>query len=539
MPAVKPNSARYHLPWQAAAWIVLAAALLAVVVARVRLAGLPLERDEGEYAYSGQLLLLGIAPYKLAYTMKLPGTAGAYALIMSLLGQSSTAIHLGLALVNLVTIALVYLLARELFRPIGGAAAAGCYSVLSLMPQVLGTAAHATHFVVLFSVAGSLLLRRSLDRKSFRVIFASGLLFGLGVLMKQPGAFFALFGLVFLALHDWRSRFELKTMLSRSLSFVIGASIPCLVTALLLWNAGVFGKFWFWIFKYATEYGSEVTLSEGFQLFAGHIFGVIGTAWPIWALGFAGLVALALDRALRPVAGFLVLFSVFSAIAVCPGFYFRPHYFILFLPALALVSSAAVVSALNKLEAKLGKLRFVIVLIWAGCLGFPLWMERDFFFELPLDQANVLINGTNPFPESIKIGEYIREHSNGKDKIAVLGSEPQIYFYSKRLSATGYIYTYGLMEPQPYARQMQQEMIQEIETAQPRFLVLVVMNRSWLAGADSDQTILRWADRYCQDNYEEVGLINIFDRGTDYYFSAKPAGVEPAPDHIVIYRRKT
>ena len=72
--------------------------------------------------------------------------------------------------------------------------------------------------------------------------------------------------------------------------------------------------------------------------------------------------------------------------------------------------------------------------------------ERDFFFELPLGQANVLINGTNPFPESVKIGDYIREHSNPDDKIAVLGSEPQIYFYSKRLSATGYIYTYGLME---------------------------------------------------------------------------------------------
>ena len=95
------------------------------------------------------------------------------------------------------------------------------------------------------------------------------------------------------------------------------------------------------------------------------------------------------------------------------------------------------------------------------------------------------------------------------------------------------------MEPQPYAGQMQQEMIHEIEAAQPRFLVLVVMSRSWLAGADSDQTILRWAEQYCQAGYEEVALINISDRGTDYYFSATPTGVAPAPDHILIYRRKT
>jgi hypothetical protein len=39
-------------------------------------------------------------------------------------------------------------------------------------------------------------------------------------------------------------------------------------------------------------------------------------------------------------------------------------------------------------------------------------------------------------------------------------------------------------------------------------------------------------------HYEEIGLINIFEGGTDYYFSGRPAGVQPAPDHILIYRRK-
>src|SRR5206468_8344104 len=100
------------------------------------------------------------------------------------------------------------------------------------------------------------------------------------------------------------------------------------------------------------------------------------------------------------------------------------------------------------------------------------------------------------------------------------------------------IYTYGLMEPQPYARQMQREMISEIETARPKFLVLVVVGKSWLAGRDSDQTILRWTDSFCDANYEEVGLINISEQGTDYYFSGKPADVARATEHISIYRRK-
>ena len=60
------------------------------------------------------------------------------------------------------------------------------------------------------------------------------------------------------------------------------------------------------------------------------------------------------------------------------------------------------------------------------------------------------------------------------------GSEPQIYFYSHRHSATGYIYTYPLMEPQKYARQMQSEMIHEIESAQPKYLISITMSLSWL-----------------------------------------------------------
>ncbi len=536
-PDVKPNAASYSPALRAAAWVLFGATVIAVLVARVRLAGLPLERDEGEYAYGGQLLLLGIPPYKLAYSMKLPGTAAAYALAMSIFGQSITAVHIGLALANLVTIGLIYFLGRRLLGELGGIVTAACYAVLSLMPHVLGTAAHATHFVVLFALAGTVVLLRSAPGQSLIAILGTGFLFGLGFLMKQPGVFFVCFGSLYLLAHDWRARLRPKTVLLRNLFFIIGAGLPCLVTGFLLWRAGVFEKFWFWTIKYATEYGSRVSVGEGVQLFAGHFLGVVGTAWPIWVLGFAGLIALAINKTLRRRAGFVTTFAVFSALAVCPGLYFRPHYFILFLPALALMTGSAVVGVLH-IRAKTLLPQFAVLLILAISLAFPLWSERDFFFELPIPEANQLVNGTNPFPESIRISDYIRAQSDPEDKIAVLGSEPQIYFYSKRLSATGYIYTYALMEPQPYAHQMQEEMIHEIESARPRFLVLIVIDKSWLARPDSDQTIFRWANKYCGDNYEEIGLINMSDRGTDYYFSTEPVGVTPAGDHILIYRRK-
>jgi len=86
-----------------------------------------LERDEGEYAYAGQLMLHGLAPYKEAYTMKLPGTYAAYAAIMALFGQNPAGIHLGVMLVNLGCIVLVFLLGRKLLDDTTGVVAAAVF----------------------------------------------------------------------------------------------------------------------------------------------------------------------------------------------------------------------------------------------------------------------------------------------------------------------------------------------------------------------------------------------------------------------------
>ena len=71
------------------------------------------------------------------------------------------------------------------------------------------------------------------------------------------------------------------------------------------------------------------------------------------------------------------------------------------------------------------------------------------------------------------IAQYIKNHTTPSDRIAVFGSEPQIYFYAQRPSVTGYIYTYGLMEDHQFSLSMQKEMITEIENAKPAYIVFV------------------------------------------------------------------
>ena len=183
------------------AWWVLAVAVFSLTTAvRIRLLGIPLERDEGEYAYAGQLLLQGIPPYKLAYSMKFPGTYVAYAITMFLFGQTITAIHLGLLFVNSATSALIFFIGKRLLNSTVGIAAAASYALLSLSPSVLGLAGHATHFVVLPVLGGAFLLLNQQNQLGRGRLFLSGLLMGLGLLMKQPALFFILFGAIYLFL---------------------------------------------------------------------------------------------------------------------------------------------------------------------------------------------------------------------------------------------------------------------------------------------------------------------------------------------------
>src|ERR1039457_4303895 len=104
---------------------------------------------------------------------------------MAVFGQSIAGIHWGLLLVNCAAILLVFLLGKRLFGTVSALAACAAYALLSIGSGVLGTEAHATHFVVLPAVAGALLLARPAESCRPATLWWTGLLFGLAFVMKQ------------------------------------------------------------------------------------------------------------------------------------------------------------------------------------------------------------------------------------------------------------------------------------------------------------------------------------------------------------------
>lgn len=514
--------------------IVLFAALI-----RYRYLDSPLERDEGEYAYAGQLILQGVPPYQLAYNMKLPGTYAAYALILALFGQTPSAIHVGLLLINAATTLLVYFIATRLFEPNAGLAACATYAFLSLGQAVLGTAGHATHFVLLPALGGFLLLLKATKEHRASTLFWSGLLVGVSFVMKQPGIFYILFALLYYLLIEWQARpIDWRRFAVRGGFMMLGTFMPFGLTCLILWGLGVFGRFWFWTFTYAGQYATRLSVSEGIHNFSTMTSRVVGSSIVIWLIAAVGLVALICHRDLRAQKTFVLGLLVTCFLAICPGLYFREHYFILMLPAVALLVGFVIYCA-GEYSPKARWPQNAATLAFMAALCISILQQHSFLFDMNPIAACRASYGANPFPEAREVAGYIRTHSVAADSIAVLGSEPEIYFYSKRRSGTGYIYTYGLMENQRYASQMQKEMINEIEAARPAYLVVVNSDASWLVQPGSDRGIFPWVNQYVRKQYALDGIVDVLNADrTIYLWGNEVRNYQPrSSTNLLVFKR--
>jgi len=527
-----------HGPLVAVLLVIAAAATI-----RLRVANVPLERDEGEYAYAGQLILRGVPPYELAYNMKFPGTYYAYALALAVFGESARGVRAGLLVVNAATILLVFSLGRRLLGGPAGAIAAASFALLSLDRWVMGVFAHATHFVILPALASLALLLPARAPAGAGRVAAAGALAGLAVLMKQQGGAFLLLAA---ALVWWNTRSAAESsgrkILVRIAWLLFGALLPVLAVLLVLAAQGVLDRFFFWTFRYALAYVSEVTLADAWPAFLSQSTFVARASWPLWLLAGLGFAALWLGRWRTDVRAFVTGLVLASLVALSPGFHFREHYFILLLPAAALCTGIAAETLHSSLARRIrgGLARALAACLVAAAAAAYVAAEREYLFTLPPRDVSRSVFGANPFVEAESVARYVRDRTSPEDPIAVFGSEPEIYFLADRRSATGYIYTYALMEPQPFAARMQDEMRREIERARPKYVVGVRIATSWLVRKESGLGIIEWFERFKEENYDLVGVVDIHSpASTTFAWDGDAKGYAPRSTNLIeVYRLK-
>jgi hypothetical protein len=508
-------------------------------VVRSGLLDVPLDRDEGEYAYIGALLMDGVPPYVRAWNMKMPGIYVLYAGVMTVFGRTTAGVHLGLLAVNLVSIGLVFLLGRRLLGAAGGVGAAALFATMSFHPMLHGLAAYAEHYLLPFVIAGSLVLLAATDAKSQALFATSGLLFGLAFVVKQSGGVFGLFALAWIIVSGFEARLPVGAIGTRVAALLAGALVPFLVVCGWLALSGSFANFWFWTFTYAAQYGALQNFAGAAFSFVIVVDEVLPSAWPLLVLTAIGAGAPAWNTSLHDRRWFLWLLLAASVVATSLGFYYRTQYFLLLLPALCLLAGAGAATLARALAPWHRALPLAAAAAVIGAALAPVVYHRDLLFQSTGRQISRAVNGRNPFVEAVEIARYLRERSQKDDRIAVIGSEPQIYFYADRPAATGYIYMYPLMERHPYAREMQEHLIRELSAARPRYLVFVNVHASWLSVPGSDQTLVRWFGSYWPQ-FERVGIADIVSRDVTHY-RWDAAAREYAPEStlwVAVFRRK-
>ena len=161
------------IPWT---YLLMGLVLLLVCFIRLRLLATPLERDEGEYAYMGQLLLQGILPYTEAYNMKFPGIYFIYAIVLAIFGEESSSIHFSLLLVNLGTSILIFQLGKRLLNRTVGMVASVSFLMVTLSPSLQGLWANSEHFLVAFAIAGILLMFLAVEKDHLGILFLLSLI---------------------------------------------------------------------------------------------------------------------------------------------------------------------------------------------------------------------------------------------------------------------------------------------------------------------------------------------------------------------------
>jgi hypothetical protein len=207
-----------------------------------------------------------------------------------------------------------------------------------------------------------------------------------------------------------------------------------------------------------------------------------------------------LDRRLR----IIVLWLLLSVVGLSIGGYFRRHYLLQALPAVALLSSAGLVYLGRRLSR-----RNRYLLYSAGGLAIVLCciLQQRAYYGAGSPTAKARwIYGDNPFPESIAAGRLLRERSGPADKVFILGSEPQLLFYAGLQSATRYIFMFPLTVATRDAQRRQEEALAEFRRERPRFVVSIFSVTSFLPQRGLSTKLFEDIGAEVRSGYRLVGL---------------------------------
>jgi 4-amino-4-deoxy-L-arabinose transferase-like glycosyltransferase len=510
-----------------------------VVVVMIPLLRLPLERDEGEYAWAAEIWARGGLPYRDSFLQKPPGIILAYATFHGLFGGGPVAVHVALLAIYVATVLLVGALARRAAGPDAVLPAACCFAFGVSVPAFQGQAFNTEALVMLGSAGAGLALWRLHDERRWQWVLAAAAAASIAMFGKQVAAPFA--AMVVLSIvglgRSWTERTKWGAATAGLVAF------PYLVAISYAATRGALPDFLDGVLLHNLEYtGQSLELAtrraRGDRIYPLDAFGFVVAALSLVALG-----RFAWQRAWWPL-GFFIAWLVAAWVGVSAGGHYRGHYFLQLLPLVVILAT----SAWLQLRAALRVLVAVAVaLAWVGDGGMA-YGQSPWHLHVARYGSGAAINAEY-------VAGWLRRamDEKGDRSLYVLASEPTILEQSDAVSRSRYVIQNPLFGGYRTSRARQEEVWRALVDAAPAFLVTVHDRGSVPAFPGSDTWLLEKVDSLARARYvpvaftwrDSIGLrpfkrSEVGDSLVHFIVHVRRDGESPAtfgPDHVGACRR--
>ncbi|MDP8255478.1 MAG: glycosyltransferase family 39 protein [Candidatus Alcyoniella australis] len=513
-------------------------AVLAAVLLRLAALDVPLDRDEGMYAYGAWRALDGERLYVDVVDSKPPGIFAVYGLALAL-GGGTRAIHATLIAVTVLCALLIFRLTRKWYTTRAACIAAALLALTQVAPAYFGFSANVEQYMALLIIAALLSLPRDEhDRQPWRYVLC-GALIGAAALFKPVALTEGLPILALVWLAAGRTRQRLAGLA------LVGAGFGLTLALCLAYFAcrGSASELIYWALGYNVGYSSSIGLDQRWRILAYEALsrGMLARDLPLLAVASIGAVTLLrrTDKK-RAAAWFAPAWLLSAFIGVSASGRYTPHYFQQLLPPLCMLAAIGGdklidITAASGLGESYRRVSTCVILLLL--LVFPTAAQWP-LYRLSGNELSRTMFGLNPFVEGELVGAYLAENTDPEQTVYVLGSEPQFAYHARRRLASSIAFTAPLIEQHPDSPRLRQRVLEQIERNQPRYVVRMRLPSSLVIRDDPSDWFIGKLESLLQTDYQrEAALLAEQGRQPRLVVGELPP-VGRSPIVLDIYRRK-
>ncbi|MEI6021709.1 MAG: hypothetical protein WCR21_11325, partial [Bacteroidota bacterium] len=136
---------------------------------------------------------------------------------------------------------------------------------------------------------------------------------------------------------------------------------------------------------------------------------------------------------------------------------------------------------------------------------------------------------------------WINANTKPEDGMVVMGSEPELYFYTKKKCPSRHAYFAAIVDNVPEHKQWQREFVSDVEKAKPKYFIFFNHQISLFVQPNTDQYVFEWYNKYITENYNLIGLVDMVDGYTSTYVWREQLNTykPQAQNRVYIYERKS